>query len=86
MGMVLVAPTDVVPKLAAVTVLGLLAACSAALGQKPRDQQLIPPENRACICGIKQAADKGKRIRLVHAFQDRRNLGNSFGNTSFMGD
>ncbi len=83
---VLITPLQVVPQLSAVAVLRLLTAGAAALSKESLYQQLIAPEDGASLSGIEQTADKSQRLCLVHAVQDRRNFGNSFGNTAFLRD
>lgn len=83
---VLITPLQVVPQLSAVPVLRLLTAGTAALSEESLDQQLIAPEDDTSLSGIEQTADKSQRLCLVHAVQDRRNFGNSFGKTAFLRD
>ncbi len=78
---ILVTPAGEVLQLSPIAVLGLLGASARALLKESLQEELVPPENGAGCCRIKQAADVGQGLRLIHAGEDERNVGNSFGNT-----
>jgi len=81
-GVVLITPADEMPQLTGVAIDGLLAASAAALLQETLQQQLIPPEDSSCLSSVEKTRDESQCLRLVHAAEDGRDLGNSFGNTS----
>ena len=76
-----ITPAVEVPQLSPIAVLGLFRARAGALLQESLQKELVPPEHGAGLGGIEQAADVRQRLGLIHAREDGRNVGNSFGNT-----
>ena len=80
-----IAPADEVPQLSAVAVLGLFRARAGALLQESLQKELVPPEHGTGLSGIEEAADVRQGLRLIHARQNRREAGITFGITTIFG-
>ena len=84
--MVSIPPARELADLKAIAVLCGLAAGATALADKPLDQQGIAPHSSTSLGGIKKTGDISKRLRLIHAVQNRRQIfANGFANGPVLG-
>ena len=69
-----------------IAVLSGLAVGAAALADEPLDQQGIAPHSSTSLGGIKKTGHISKRLRLIHAVQNRRQIfANGFANGPILG-
>ena len=72
--MVSITPARELTDLEAIAVLCRLAAGTAALADKPLDQQSVAPHCSTSQDGIKKTGDISKRLRLIYTVQNRRQI------------
>ena len=83
---VALSPATELTDLEAVTVLCRLAAGATALTDEPLDQQGIAPHSSTSLGSIKKTGDISKRLRLIHAVRNRRQIfANNFANGPILG-
>ena len=58
---------------------------AGVLGQVSLQEELVPPENGPGLGGIEEAADVRQGLRLIHARQNRRDVGIRNGITTIFG-
>ena len=86
MWVVALSPATELTDLEAIAVLCRLAAGATALADEPLDQQGIAPHSSTSPGGIKKTGDISKRLRLIHAVQNRRQIfANGFANGPVLG-
>ena len=86
MWVVALSPARELAQLALEAVLCRLAAGATALTDEPLDQQGIAPHSSTSLGGIKKTGDISKRLRLIHAVQNRRQIfANGFANGPVLG-
>ena len=72
--MVSIPPARELTDLEAIALLSGLAAGATALPNESLNQELVAPDSSASLGGIKKTGDISKRLRLVHAVQNRRQI------------
>ena len=80
-----IAPTDEVPQLSAIAVLGLFRARAGALLQESLQEELVPPEHGTGLGGIEEAADVRQGLRLIQPGKNGRELVGRFVGKGFFG-
>lgn len=79
-------PATELTDLKAVAVLCRPTAGATALTDEPLDQQGIAPHSSTSLGGIKKTGDISKRLRLIHAVQNGRQIfANGFANGPIFG-